>query len=685
LFDTANNVIGRKAYLKDNVGKALYFKCDSVKQGDLFGVYKDYTGLTPNDQMIETETWTSQTTDMIHVSYQQYRHGIFVEKSVFTEHIYEGSVVFTSGAIVEDLPINYVPTINEINAIEIAKMHIYDEIEVLVIDSLLIQEGDDWFTLYDTITFVRTTSFPWEYDSIPNRVGFWDTIQPQEYLAEAEVVYAYIPDYSNDTGFYKLCYRVKLPMVSTDSTLNYNWIYIDALTGIVYKEHDGIRGTGSFNNLYYGNQNLDNAWIGGFYWRYILHANNGERNIRTLNYWADKEKHWKNSHLPHNGNSTNWGTNHRHATSAHFSVTQAFDYFESKHGWQGYKGWDPKIFVSAYPTFNGAAFRLDDEVISIGNIQQNIPLVVTDVAAHEFTHGIAKYRTTNTATTHADAVAIEESFCDIFGLNANRWGRPNNWSWRLGEEAQNFFIRDMSAPWNAPIERAGFTQSNTPPCFYPSQYPSTFQDRYTGHCERGRVYINMNIMNYWYYLLEQGGSQLGVTVNGIGGEKSRNIAWLTLHSYARGEPDFREIRVRTEQAAIELYGGCSAELFEVCNAWDAVGVPGICPCIKFDLVPNCWDIVNNDPLPNESFQGSVEETKLQNRIQIYPNPTESTFLIEFEHLPKSFEIILKDLTGKIILSQKNVQVFDLTNFNNGIYFVEILLPQGKQVHKVIKN
>lgn len=90
-------MISRKAYLIDNIGKALYFKCDSVKQGDLFDYYKDYIGLTPNDQMIETESWTSQTTDMIHVSYQQYRHGIFVEKSVFTEHIYEGSVVFTSG------------------------------------------------------------------------------------------------------------------------------------------------------------------------------------------------------------------------------------------------------------------------------------------------------------------------------------------------------------------------------------------------------------------------------------------------------------------------------------------------------------------------------------------------------------------------------------------------------------
>ena len=61
-------------------------------------------------------------------------------------------------------------------------------------------------------------------------------------------------------------------------------------------------------------------------------------------------------------------------------------------------------------------------------------------------------------------------------------------------------------------------------------------------------------------------------MEGIGLEKSQQIAYRTLVEYATEESQYADIRLASLQAAEDLYGMNSAEVEAVAEAWKAVGV-----------------------------------------------------------------------------------------------------------------
>lgn len=97
---------------------------------------------------------------------------------------------------------------------------------------------------------------------------------------------------------------------------------------------------------------------------------------------------------------------------------------------------------------------------------------------------------------------------------------------------------------------------------------------------------------------------------------------------------------------------------------------------------NVDDFVINGTLSNENFE-------LQ-KIKIYPNPSNGVFYISLGDLePTSIEVY--DLTGKIILSKKNISVnnfetsIDLKYATKGIYFVKIIANNQSVVKRIIKE
>jgi hypothetical protein len=89
------------------------------------------------------------------------------------------------------------------------------------------------------------------------------------------------------------------------------------------------------------------------------------------------------------------------------------------------------------------------------------------------------------------------------------------------------------------------------------------------------------VQNKWYYLLTDGDSGTNdndytYDVTGIGIEKSRQIAYLTLTEYATEEAEYPDIRLCSHQAAQMLFGEDSVEANTVLEAWDAVGVTEDC-------------------------------------------------------------------------------------------------------------
>lgn len=80
---------------------------------------------------------------------------------------------------------------------------------------------------------------------------------------------------------------------------------------------------------------------------------------------------------------------------------------------------------------------------------------------------------------------------------------------------------------------------------------------------------------------------------------------------------------------------------------------------------------------------------LQSQFALYPNPTKGSFTIEFKDLANSFSVEVYDVTGKTIYENNYgqaanlVQVINLDNPANGVYFVNIKSDKGIVTKKLI--
>ncbi len=77
---------------------------------------------------------------------------------------------------------------------------------------------------------------------------------------------------------------------------------------------------------------------------------------------------------------------------------------------------------------------------------------------------------------------------------------------------------------------------------------------------------------------------------------------------------------------------------------------------------------------------SVEENNNDNAIEIYPNPT--TGVIKLESSEAIEQVIVRNILGKTIQKFSSNQV-DISKYLNGIYFVEVVTENLKEVKKII--
>lgn len=95
------------------------------------------------------------------------------------------------------------------------------------------------------------------------------------------------------------------------------------------------------------------------------------------------------------------------------------------------------------------------------------------------------------------------------------------------------------------------------------------------------------------------------------------------------------------------------------------------------------DFSGNNLCPSY-FLLAMEEKWHNQKIQIQPNPVSDILTIKGEL--NQCELIVHDFTGKIIVHVKASPTLDLSEFENGIYFVQFLIDDREiQVKKIIKN
>lgn len=163
-----------------------------------------------------------------------------------------------------------------------------------------------------------------------------------------------------------------------------------------------------------------------------------------------------------------------------------------------------------------------------------------DVMGHEFTHGVIDFEA---KLIYADeSGAVNESLADILGTLIELQAREGGGNWKLGEHlpgrsldvperdlaepallsAEGIKLFRAAEPYDArtnrgqPAHYRDYLRRNDPLCSTTTDY------------ENGCVHFNSGILNKFAYLVANGGSHHGVTVEGIGAMKLGQLTYRTL-------------------------------------------------------------------------------------------------------------------------------------------------------------
>ncbi|MCW3160055.1 M4 family metallopeptidase [Chryseobacterium oryctis] len=517
------------------------------------------------------------------------------------------------------------------------------------------------------LAFVGADSYKWQNKEEEEFIKRESNNPNATFAPKGELVYYSDPS-EEKLADLKLAYKFD---IYAEKPLSRQYVFVDAKTGEVLGADALIHETnapGTATTAYSGNQSIVADSYNGSY-RLRETGRNGGTAVETYNLkkgtnysaavdFTDTDNIWNNV-------NTN---KDQYATDAHWGAEKTLDYYYTKFG---RKSIDNNNFaIKSYVHYSTNYFNAfwDGSRMTYGDgssVNGNKPLTALDVCGHEITHGL----TTKTANLayQRESGALNEGFSDIFGNSVEFWARPTQASWKLGEDF-SYVIRDMSNPnaYSQPDTYMGTYWVNASSTCTPQGNPNL--PGYNDYCG---VHTNSGVLNFWYYLLVNGGSGtndkgFAYNVTGIGLDKAGAIAYRTLTNYLTSASNYANARTYSLQAAADLYGAGSNEVTQVTNAWNAVGVGG-----------------------GTSAAGkiAVAETPL---YTISPNPATDRFTVGFDGKEGSGVVELISLTGKKEISEKvntvdganKIDVKLPSNILPGVYIVTV---NGQKAGNLIKK
>ncbi|HDX9578272.1 TPA: peptidase M4 family protein [Bacillus pseudomycoides] len=246
------------------------------------------------------------------------------------------------------------------------------------------------------------------------------------------------------------------------------------------------------------------------------------------------------------------------AVDAQYYAGVTYDYYKNTFSRNSYDnaGGTLKSTVHYGSNYNNAFWNGLQMVYGDGDGYTFIPLSGgLDVVGHELTHAVTE-RSSNLIYQN-ESGALNEAISDIFGTLIEYYDNRNP-DWEIGE--------DIYTPGTA----GDALRSMNDPTKYGD--PDHYSKRYIGTSDNGGVHTNSSIINKAAYLLANGGTHYGVTVNGIGNNKVGAIYYRANTLYFTQSTTFSQARAGLVQAAADLYGANSAEVAAVKQSYDAVGV-----------------------------------------------------------------------------------------------------------------
>src|SRR5690606_29960198 len=120
------------------------------------------------------------------------------------------------------------------------------------------------------------------------------------------------------------------------------------------------------------------------------------------------------------------------ATDCHWGAETTYDYYKLKFNRNSFNNNNARIVSYVHYSNNYDNAFWDGVRMTYGDGNTYNPLTSIDVCGHEITHAV----TTNSANLiyRNESGQLNESFSDIFGNAIERYGKPNGYSWKIGEE-----------------------------------------------------------------------------------------------------------------------------------------------------------------------------------------------------------------------------------------------------------
>lgn len=519
--------------------------------------------------------------------------------------------------------------------------------------------------LQSALSFVGAESYKWQNKDEEEFIKKETNDTNASFAPKGELVY-YSDPTDEKLNDLRLAYKFD---IYSEKPLSRQYVFVDAKNGKVLGVdaiiHD-VNAPGTATTAYSGNRNIVTDSYNGSY-RLRETGRNGGTPVETYNLkkgtsysaavdFTDTDNVWNNV-------NTN---KDQYATDAHWGAEMTVDYLYTKFG---RKSIDNNHFaIKSYVHYSTNYFNAfwDGSRMTYGDGSSSTnggkPLTAIDVCGHEIAHGMTS-KTAN-LVYQREPGALNEGFSDIFGNSIERWARPTQASWTLGEDF-SYVIRDMANPnaYGQPDTYLGtyWKATTTSGCASPSQ-----ANDYCG------VHTNSGVLNFWYYLLVTGGSGtndkgFAYNVSGIGLDKAAAVAYRTLTTYLISTSTYANARTYSLQAAADLYGAGSNEVTQVTNAWNAVGVGG-----------------------GTSPSGLVASVTNAPSFTISPNPATDMFTIAFESKEGKGTVELTSLTGKREVSEKVTLTDGLNKLNiklpsNMLPGVYIVTVNGQKAGNLIKK
>ncbi len=461
----------------------------------------------------------------VHYRYQQTFNGKPIQDAVWLVHTNKDNVYSFNGLIYSTITTPNSAGLSEADALEYAKTH------------------------------VGATTYKWELPEEEEHLKWEQEDQSATYFPTGELVYISTNGFNSNS--YRLAYKFD---IYAHAPLSRADLFIDANTGAILRENKIIHHVdeeGTAETVYSGERDIVADSFGG---EYRLRDGTRGDGVRTFDLnqgtsygaavdFIDDDNDWNNVNPQLD----------EYATDAHWGAEMTYDYFFDIHDRNSIDatGFQLNSYVH-YSTGYVNAFWDGSRMTYGDGSGAYTPLTSIDIAGHEVTHGLTTF---TAGLIYADeSGALNESFSDIFGTAIERFARPGDWNWLIGEDIGAAF-RSMSNPNIFGDPDTYFGDSWAP----------------LGGPDSGGVHSNSGVQNFWFYLLVEGGigtndNDDDYNVTALGIEDASAIAFRNLTVYLTPSSGFDDARFYAIESAIDLFGECTEQVQQTANAWYAVGV-----------------------------------------------------------------------------------------------------------------